>query len=98
MDDVSYKKTAVSVWAMRDALLYFDNVISITGPLEVGWAIGVERRSHPEKYGDKEVLEISRGLIMDVLPEHLKHDVFKSKLGDFYSFTSHYFTEKVKEH
>jgi hypothetical protein len=96
MDD-SYKKTAVSVLAMRDALLYFDNVISMTGPLEVGWALGFERRSQPEKYDDKELIEISQVLLVDVLPEHLKNEVFKSKLRDFYTFSSNYLAESLKE-
>jgi hypothetical protein len=97
MDD-SYKKTAVSVLAMRDALLYFDNVISMTGPLEVGWAVSFERRSQPERYDNKELNEISQGLLIDVLPEHLKNEVFKSKLADLYTFSTKYIGEKLKEH
>lgn len=82
---------------MRDALLYFDDVVSMTGPIELGFAIGFERRNSPEKYNSKELSEISKGLLLDVLPEHLKNETFKSKLAEFYSFSTHYICEKLKE-
>jgi len=50
---------------MRDALLYFDNVISMTRPLEVGWALGVETRNEADKYDERDLLEITKILLMD---------------------------------
>jgi hypothetical protein len=98
VDDASYRKTAVSVLALHDALLYFDNVISMTGPLEVGWTLAFERRNVPNKYDQKELLEITKTLLLDVLPEQLQNEVFKSKLADFYGFSTTYIKQQLEEY
>ncbi|HLY97646.1 MAG TPA: hypothetical protein VKT33_01130 [Candidatus Angelobacter sp.] len=96
MHDASYSKTAVSIFALRDALLYFDNVIPMTGPLEVGLALNLEKRHDP--YNQQELEEICRGLLFEVLPERLTTPEFIGRLSDFYGFSAAFVSDQIKEH
>src|SRR5579884_3365584 len=88
MTNAEYNTTAVSVVALYDALLYFDYIVPVTGPLEVGWSIGRERRSHPDRYDPDEVRDLMKGLVVDVLPEYLKTDDFLKRLAAFFRHTA----------
>ncbi|SRR5216684_1878237 len=97
MNDAQYNTTALSVISLHDALLYFDYVIPVTGTLEVGWAIAMERRNDPNKYSHEEMLEIIKNLVFGVLPDHLRNDTFTSKLNEFYGFTTALFNKQAEE-